>query len=186
MSKINTMKIFVASSTAAKSQAKAFIKGCSRAGVDFLPWWDQFTAGKTLLDELTQIRNQIDRAIIILSPESDTKLRGRKQPIPNLNVLFEFGFFYGALRTLGPDNVAVVRYGQVYLPSDLGGYIHINGSKRFARGAAVKVGKQTKTEFERWLDAPKKAQAAALEAIYAKVTGSNLRSRETIQERGKS
>jgi predicted nucleotide-binding protein len=163
------MKIFVASSAVAKPQAKAFIKGCSRADVEFLPWWDQFTPGKTLLVELTRIRNQIDRAIVILSPESDTKLRGRKQPIPNLNVLFEFGFFYSAL---GPDHVAVVRYGQVYLPSDLGGYIHVNGSKRFSRGAAVKVGKQTKTEFERWLDAPKKAQDAALAAIYARVSRS--------------
>jgi predicted nucleotide-binding protein len=165
LSEVNMMKIFVASSTAAKPQAKAFIKGCSRADIEFLPWWDQFTGGKTNLVELMRIRKQIDRTIVILSPESDTKLRGRKQPIPNLNVLFEFGFFYG---TLGPDHVAVVRYGQFYLPSDLGGYIHINGSKRFARGAAVKVGKQTKTEFERWLDAPKKAKDAALEAIYAK------------------
>jgi len=29
---------------------------------------------------------------------------------------------------------------------------------------------ETKTEFERWLDAPKKAKDAALEAIYAKAT----------------
>ncbi len=165
------INIFIASSTAAKSQAKAFIKGCSHADVTFLAWWDQFVAGKTLLEELTRIRNQIDRAIIILSPESDTKLRGRKQPIPSLNVLFEFGFFYSAL---GPDNVAVVRYGKVHLPSDLDGYIHITGSKGFTRSGAVKVGKQTKTEFERWLNAPKLAQTAALDRIYARVNAAKL------------
>ena len=160
------MNIFIASSTAAKSQAKAFIKGCSHSDVTFLPWWDQFIPGKTLLEELTRIRDQIDRAIIILSPESDTKLRGRKQPIPNLNVLFEFGFFYSAL---GPDNVAIVRYGKVHLPSDLDGYIHIVGSKRFTRSGAVKVGKQTKIEFERWLNAKKLAQDAFLEEMSKRV-----------------
>lgn len=141
--------IFIASSTAAKPQAKAFIKGCSREGVKFFPWWDEITAGRTLLGELTRIGRKVQRAIVILTPESATQIRSHKQPIPNLNVLFEFGFFYSAL---GPDHVAVVRYGQVYLPSDLDGYIHINGSAHFSRGSAVKVGKQTKTEFERWLN----------------------------------
>ena len=163
--------IFIASSLAAKSQAKAFIKGCSHPDVTFLAWWDQFIPGKTLLEELTRIRDQIDRAIIILSPESDTKLHGHKQPIPNLNVLFEFGFFYGAL---GPDNVAVVRYGKVHLPSDLAGYIHIIGSNRFTRSSAVKVGKQTKTEFERWLNAPRLAKAAELERICARAVANRV------------
>lgn len=89
-------KIFVGTSAAAKSQAKAFIKGCSVPEVTFLPWWDQFIPGRTLLEELSRIRSQINRAILIISPESFAKIRGRKQAIPALNVLFEFGFFYNA------------------------------------------------------------------------------------------
>jgi len=141
-------KIFIGSSTAAKSQAKAFIKGCSVPDVTFLPWWDQFVAGRTLLEELSRIRSQVNRAILIMSPESFTEIRGRQRAIPNLNVLFEFGFFYNAL---GKDKVAVIRYGDIYLPSDLDGYIHITGSNHFKRGSAVAVGKRTKTEFGRWL-----------------------------------
>lgn len=157
--------IFIASSTAAKSQARAFIKGCSRADVTFSPWWEQFIPGKTLMEELTRIRNKVDRAIVILSPESDTKFSGHKHPIPNLNVLFEFGFFYGAL---GPDKVAVVRYGNVHLPSNLDGYIHMTGSKHFARNRSVKVSKKTKTDFERWLDAPKQASRDLEEKLIAR------------------
>jgi len=142
------IKIFVGSSAAAKSQAKAFINGCSVPEVVFLPWWDQFTAGRTLLEELSRIRSQVNRAILIMSPESFTKIRGHQQAIPNLNVLFEFGFFYHAL---GKEKVAVVRYGNIYLPSDLDGYIHITGSNHFKGGSAVAVGKRTKTEFGRWL-----------------------------------
>jgi predicted nucleotide-binding protein len=154
------MKIFVASSVAAKPQAKAFMKGCVRPGLDFLPWWEQFTAGQTLLDELNRIRGGVERAIFLFSPEYETTIHGRKQYIPNLNVLFEFGFFYSAL---GAVNVAVIRYGQVYLPSDLGGYIHINGSKRFSPAKPIKIGKQTKTAFEYWLG----AQQRAVDEIFA-------------------
>jgi len=141
-------KIFVGSSKAAKCQATALIKGCARSDVTFLPWWNEFRAGRTLLEELTRIRKHAHRAIVILSPEFKTEIAGSEHAIPNLNVLFEFGFFYGAL---GRANVAVVRYGEIHLPSDLGGYIHITGSKHFTPRRAVAVGKRTKEEFARWL-----------------------------------
>lgn len=158
------MNIFVASSAGAKAQANAFIKGCNRADITFLPWWEEFLPGKTLTEELRRICRQVDGALVILSPESDTKLRGRKQPIPNLNVLFEYGFFYGAL---GPDSVAVVHYGEFHLPSDLGGVIHITGGKHFTRCRAVRVGKRTKTEFERWLKRAKVSGPEPKEQIRA-------------------
>jgi len=116
----------------------------------------EFKAGKTLLAELTRIRKEIDRAILILSPDSRATLDRGEQPIPNLNVLFEFGFFYGAL---GPDKVAVVRYGQIYLPSNLGGYIHITGSERFT---------------------PRRAVQSASEPEANSSAGSNLQSRQMI------
>jgi len=161
------MNIFVVSSTAAKRHAQAFIKGCSHLEVSFLTWWDQFIAGKTLLEDLTRIRKEIDRAILILSPDSRATLDRGDQPIPNLNVLFEFGFFYGAL---GPDKVAVVRYGQIYLPSNLGGYIHIVGSERFTPRRAVPVGKRTRSEFERWLKPPQSSNGLTVEQVLARVT----------------
>lgn len=141
--------IFVGSSTAARTQAKKFIEGCSTGGVTFLPWWEHFTPGRTLLEELDGLRKSVDGAILLLSPESASEIRGNVQPIPNLNVLFEFGFFYGAFKK---NKVAVVRYGEVYLPSDLSGYVHITGSKFFKRGACVGVGKRTKRDFEKWLN----------------------------------
>ena len=142
------IKVFVGSSTAAKCQARYLMKGCAALDIQFLPWWEQFIPGRTLLEELTRIQKSVQRAILILSPETETDVRGHKRAIPNLNVLFEFGFFYSAL---GKEKVAVVRYGDIYLPSDLDGYIHITGSKHFTRGRAVSVGKRTKTEFDRWL-----------------------------------
>ena len=143
------MKIFVGSSTSAKKQAKDFIEGCANPNVKFIPWWEQFTAGRTLLEELTRIKNEVNAAVLIMTPEGvATNTKGTQIVMPNLNVLFEFGFFYG---TLGKDKTIIAKYGHVDLPSDLSGYIHVSGSKFFKPNAGVIVGKKTKSEFDRWL-----------------------------------
>ena len=140
--------IFLGSSSAAKSQAKAIMAAFQGPSIEFLPWWDAFTAGETLLSTLDHIRHRVDAALLVFSPESTTTIRGTTNDIPNLNVVFEFGYFYGAL---GKTKVALLKYGQFYLPTDFGGYIHISGSRYFKRGAVVKVGAATKREFARWI-----------------------------------
>jgi predicted nucleotide-binding protein len=142
--------VFVGSAAAAKSQARALVLRFTRPGLKFLPWWDAFTAGRTLLKDLDHIRGRVDAALLVFSPESTTRIRTKRHAVPNLNVLFELGYFYGHF---GERRVAMVRYGDFYLPSDLGGYIHIAGSRSFRRGAAVPVGKRTEREFERWIAA---------------------------------
>ncbi len=143
-----TTTLFLGSSSAAKSQAKAVMKAFTGPTLEFLPWWDAFTAGRTLLDQLDGVRDRVNGALLLFSPEASTKVRGRAQDIPNLNVLFELGYFYGQL---GRQKVAMLKYGDFYLPSDLGGYVHIVGSRSFQRGRAVPVGKRTATEFTRWV-----------------------------------
>jgi len=144
------IKIFVGSSTGARTQARKFIEGCTNPNITYLPWWEQFTAGSTLLNELDRIRSDVDAAILLLTPEaSSTNAKGNEIVVANQNVLFEFGYFYAAL---GKQQVSIVKYGSINLPSDLAGYIHIFGSKFFKHGASVSVGNRTKLEFDRWLD----------------------------------
>jgi predicted nucleotide-binding protein len=141
--------LFVGSSTAAKSQAKAVVEHFKGPTIEFLPWWDDaFTAGKTLLEELDNIRAKVDGAILLFSPEAEATVRKQTVWTPNLNVLFEFGYFYGHF---GKEKVAMLKYGDFYLPSDFGGYIHIFGSTFFRRGAVVKVGQRTAKEFGSWV-----------------------------------
>ena len=140
--------IFIGSSSAAKSQARAVIREFASPTLKFLPWWEAFTAGRTLLEDLDHIRARVDGALLLFSPESTTRIRNKKYGVPNLNVLFEFAYFYGHF---GRKKVAMLKYGEFYLPSDLGGYIHIYGSRSFRRGAAVQPGKRTIREFERWV-----------------------------------
>ena len=87
--------IFLGSSSAAKSQAKAIVKALSGPTLEFLPWWETFTPGRTLLDELDEIRGKVNGALLLFSPESNTSIRKTNYEIQNLNVLFEFGYFYG-------------------------------------------------------------------------------------------
>lgn len=143
-----TTTIFIGSSSAAKSQARAVIRKFTGPTLKFLPWWDAFTAGRTLLEDLDHVRSKVDGALLLFSPESTTRIRNKKYNVPNLNVLFEFAYFYGHF---GRKKVAMLKYGEFYLPSDLGGYIHISGSRFFRRGAVVQVGKRTATELERWV-----------------------------------
>jgi predicted nucleotide-binding protein len=140
--------LFIGSSSAAKSQAKAVVKKFTGPTLTFIPWWDAFTAGRTLLEDLDNIRGKVDGALLLFSPESMTTIRKKKYDIPNLNVLFEFGYFYGHF---GKQKVAMLKYGDFYLPSDFGGYVHIFGSSAFRRGAVAQVGKRTAGEFERWV-----------------------------------
>lgn len=141
-------RIFVGSSSAAKSQARAIVKAFASPTLTFLPWWEAFTAGRTLLEDLDRVRARVDGALLLFSPESTTSIRRKKYAVPNLNVLFEFAYFYGHF---GRQKVAMLKYGEFYLPSDLGGYIHLFGSRFFKRGAMVKVGKRTTNEFGRWI-----------------------------------
>ena len=141
--------IFIGSSAAARPQAKALIRKLDSPTVTFLPWWEAFTAGGTLLEELDEIKETIDAAVLLMSPESESTIRGNDVSIPNLNVLYELGFLSGHL---GRRKVAMVRYGEFYLPSDLGGYVHITGSSRFRRGGVVRVGRRTIDDFARWVE----------------------------------
>lgn len=145
-----TTTLFLGSSAAAKSQAKAVVAKFQGPTLKFLPWWDAFTAGRTLLEDLDAIRGKVDGAVLLFSPEARSTVRRKTVQVPNLNVLFEFGYFYGHF---GKRRTAMLKYGDFYLPSDFGGYIHIHGSTFFKRGAAVKVGKRTESEFGRWLAA---------------------------------
>jgi predicted nucleotide-binding protein len=140
--------LFIGYSSAAKSQAKALVKALTSDTLEFITWWEAFTPGKTLLEELDTIKSKVDGALMVFSPESETTIRSQKKFVPNSNVLFEFGYFYGHF---GKQKIAMIKYGDFFLPSDFGGYIWITGSKFFKRSAVIKVVTRTKTDFKKWI-----------------------------------
>lgn len=105
--------------------------------------------GPTLLEDLDRIKDRIDAAVLVVSPESESTIRGNTVQTPNLKVLFELGFLADHL---GRWRVAMVRYGDFYLPSDLAGYVHIAGSSVFRGGGVVRVGRRTVADFGRLVE----------------------------------
>jgi hypothetical protein len=71
------MQLFLGSSSAAKSHAKALMATLRDEAVQFLPWWEAFVPGRTLLEELDSIRDRVQGAVLVLSPEVDSNVRGR-------------------------------------------------------------------------------------------------------------
>lgn len=147
--RMQVKRIFVASAKAAAFQAKQFIEGCKSDDIVFLPWWDgELQPGATILQRLDEVRTRIDGAIVVLTPDMEASIRKSPIEVPNLNVLIEFGFLYGSL---AHDRVAIVKYGDYYLPSDLGGYIHIFGARGFRRNQGNPPSRRTKNEFQSWI-----------------------------------
>ncbi|MFZ0435614.1 MAG: TIR domain-containing protein [Chthoniobacterales bacterium] len=141
--------IFVGSSQEAKSQAKILIRDLASATVEFLPWWDCFTPGHLLLDDLEAVKKKkASAALLLFTPDIPATVRGNGVALPNQNVLFELGFFFSAFDR---RKIALVKYGATYIPKDLEGYTHIPGSGYFKANGATVIGKKTKEAFNKWI-----------------------------------
>jgi predicted nucleotide-binding protein len=88
---------------------------------------EQQSAGKTLIEKFEEYSRQVDCVFVLLTPDdnvvaantSDAKRRSRQ------NVIFEAGFFYGALdRKSG--RILLLHKGPVELPSDIAGVVWID------------------------------------------------------------
>lgn len=146
---IMVKKIFVVSSREAINHAKSFIRNCKDdEHIEYYPWWEHFRPGHTTIEELERFKRRLDGALVILTPDIKATIRSHRKLIPNLNVLFEYGFF---LSRFNRKHVAVVKYGDVFLPSDLAGVIPISGSSEYTT-RPKRITKRTKEEFFRWLE----------------------------------
>jgi predicted nucleotide-binding protein len=146
MSKIT---VFVGSSQEAKAQAKVLIRDLASPTIEFLPWWECFTAGHLLLDDLDEVKKKkATAALLLFTPDVPATVRGSSVALPNQNVLFELGYFFSAFDR---SRIALVKYGSTYIPKDLEGYTHISGSGYFKPKASTVAGKKTKEEYNRWI-----------------------------------
>ena len=141
-------KIFVGSSSEAKTQAKALIKDLTSPTIEFIPWWEAFTPGHLLLNDLAAVKKQVVAALLVFTPDIPATVRGAQVALPNQNVLFELGYFFSAL---DPSKIALIKYGATHIPKDLDGYTHIPGSTYFKPGASVVAGVKTTAAFNKWV-----------------------------------
>ncbi len=105
--------------------------------------WSQGLFGLTYgtLESLVLAVDRFDFATLVLTPDDLTATRGHERQVPRDNVIFELGFFVGAL---GRDRTFMLfdRANPPSLPSDLAGIMaatyekHSSGNLEAALGAA--------------------------------------------------
>lgn len=143
----NSHKIFVASSVEAKNQANILIRNLTQPGITFLPWWESVRPGRMFLSELEKVASEVTAALFVLTPDISGTFRHKRVKLPNQNVLFELGYFFTLVK---PERIAIVKYGDTMIPSDLLGYTHISGNKFFRAKSSSVPGKITKADFIKW------------------------------------
>jgi CheY-like chemotaxis protein len=91
---------------------------------------EQPSCGKTLIEKFEQHAHRVDCVFVLLTPDdtavssgtNDEKRRSRQ------NVIFELGFFYGALERRS-GRIFLLHKGPLELPSDISGVVWIDISK---------------------------------------------------------
>jgi predicted nucleotide-binding protein len=86
---------------------------------------EQPNRGRALITKFREVAADIGFAIVLMTPDDIGGIRdgtSPQQPRARQNVIFELGFFIGAL---GPDRVAALVSGQVERPSDFDGVVYI-------------------------------------------------------------
>jgi predicted nucleotide-binding protein len=94
---------------------------------------EQPSQGKTLIEKFEEFTRKVDCVFVLLTPDdkaissgtNDEKRRSRQ------NVIFELGFFYGALERRS-GRVILLYKGPTELPSDISGIVWIDISKGIA------------------------------------------------------
>jgi len=113
-------RVFIGSSSEGKAIADAIQVGMDRDAE--VTVWDQgaFGLSKGTLENLVELPEDFDFAVLVLTPDDLVQKRGSARNSPRDNVLFELGFFMGAL---GRERTFMVysRDDPPELPSDLAG-----------------------------------------------------------------
>jgi hypothetical protein len=159
-------KIFIGSSNEALESARALARLIDEHP-DALPvLWDRgsdvsgdvpFPLGKTLLDQIDNLPNDIDGAVLLATPDLQCHRNGNSFLAPVSNVVFEYGYL---LACLGRERVFVLLLGELTLPSDVSGVKSLTETRTaYERGKAFLFSDNAKSQIRQWIDGlPRRAR----------------------------
>ncbi len=120
-------RIFVGSSTESIEKAKQICHVLSNVEqTEGVLWTDVFDPGSLTFEALEQMLVKCCGAVFVATPDDESVIRGKTIKSPRANVLLEFGLVAGRL---GRNSIALCRYGEAELPSDLKGLTIIEMDK---------------------------------------------------------
>jgi predicted nucleotide-binding protein len=102
---------------------EAVARFLEQLGLEAVILHEQPNRGRTLITKFREEASDIGFAIVLMTPDDTGGMHGGEQHRrARQNVIFELGFFIGAL---GPDRVAALVSNRVERPSDFDGVVYI-------------------------------------------------------------
>lgn len=146
---MNTQRaIFVGSSQEAAKLAAKFASVIAAAGMSPVVWnMGAFPAGQTLLERIENLPYEFDGAVLLATPDIYCTRQDKSFVAPVSNVIFEYGYLSSRLTR---RRVAICRFGEADMPSDLEGVKVIKGND--VDYEAPELPQHMKREMTSWLD----------------------------------
>lgn len=114
---------------AALRKAKGILKAVN---IEPIVLMEMPNLGRTVIEKFEEVSSICDMAVVILSPDDVGGLKGAAitelQARSRQNVVFELGYFCGALRR-DSGRVIVIEFGATEIPSDIAGIVRVDGKK---------------------------------------------------------
>src|SRR5215813_571876 len=148
---MNKPRIFLGSSGEQASLLDAIARGLEEVA-DVEPWTTTFNPGRSTLDRLVELSQEVDFAAFVFAQDDWTMSKAAEsgQASPRDNVVFEAGLFGGAL---GIRRTFILHANDSKLPSDLLGLTSVRydpaGGPAEADGIAEKLRRAIETEGRR-------------------------------------
>jgi len=125
---------------------KKAVAALKKSNIEPVVLIEQANRGRTVIEKFEGVADTCDAAIVVCSPDDFGGLAmgrafGRSHARARQNVVFELGYFYGALRRRS-GRVVVLEFGDTELPSDISGVVRIDASKTI-----TKIASELRQEF---------------------------------------
>jgi hypothetical protein len=140
--------IFVGSSWEATGLAAKIGSAIAAGGMSPVVWnMGAFPAGQTLLERIENLPYEFDGAVLLATPDIRCTRHGKSFVAPASNVIFEYGYLSSRLTR---RRVAICRFGEADMPSDLEGVKVIEGND--VDYEAPELPQHMKRELTSWFD----------------------------------
>src|SRR5207248_419877 len=121
------------------SREKA-VAALKKARIEPVVLLQQPNLGRTVIEKFEAVADTCDTAVVVWSPDDfgglqSSGLKKLSQSRARQNVVFELGYFYGAIRRRS-GSVVVLEFGDTELPSDIAGVVRIDGTMPISKVAA--------------------------------------------------
>lgn len=143
-------RIFIGSSTEAMDEAMQIADILRDDDVKPVLWTEIFPPGVVAFQVIEKEAREMSGALIVATPDDSSVIRRRRYKVPRTNVMIEYGYFSALL---GRERMALCKYQDVTLTTDLMGLTYIDMGAYQQKGAARKMNGEVSDKIRKWAEA---------------------------------